>query len=350
MPAPTSVMYGTIHRTPDDLRRLAAGGWEPAAAAARVVGDASRVFCVGIGTSYHAAANAAFHLRWAGVDAEAVSSFDFTVYETPLRPADAVIVFGHRGFKRFSAASLERAKAAGAPVIAVTGIESQVEDATVILTTTPQEKSAAFTASHSGAMYVSAQVACLVAEARRMDVSQLRADLDRLPAVVEEVFSREDDIAAVASRSLRQRIYAAGSGPDGLLATEVALKSREAAYNTIDGMPTEQFIHGPLVTVSRGDFAILFATHEAGRPRTLALLKILDRIGVESWIVGGLPAPPPTATTFALPDIHAVAAPILGVIPLQLYSCYQAQAAGTPGDTFRRDVPEYSEAFGKVKL
>lgn len=343
-------MYETIHRTPADLRRLAGEGWEPARAAASVVGEATRVFCVGIGTSYHAAANAAFHLRWAGVDAEAVSSFDFTVYETPLKPTDAVMVFGHRGFKRFSAASLDRARTAGVPVIAVTGLESQVHDATVILTTTPQEKSAAFTASHSGAMYASAQVACLVAEARHMDASALRTDLGRLPGLIEDLFAREDDISAVASRSLRLRIYAAGSGPDGLLATEVALKSREAAYNTVDGMPTEQFIHGPLVTVSRGDFAILFATHAAGRARTSALLKILDTIGVESWIVGGLPAPPPTATTFALPDIHPVAAPILGVVPLQLYSCYQAQAAGTPGDSFRRDVPEYSEAFGKVKL
>ena len=170
-------MYETIHRTPADLRRLAGEGWEPARAAASVVGEATRVFCVGIGTSYHAAANAAFHLRWAGVDAEAVSSFDFTVYETPLKPTDAVMVFGHRGFKRFSAASLDRARTAGVPVIAVTGLESQVHDATVILTTTPQEKSAAFTASHSGAMYASAQVACLVAEARHMDASALRTDL-----------------------------------------------------------------------------------------------------------------------------------------------------------------------------
>lgn len=350
MPAPTSVMYETIHRTPADLQRIAAEGWAPAGEAARIVSGAARVFCVGIGTSYHAAANAAFHLRWAGVDAEAVSSFDFSVYETPLRADDAVIVFGHRGFKRFSAASLERSRAAGVPVIAVTGLGSQVDDATVILRTTEQEKSAAFTASHSGAMYVTAQVACLVAEARHIDAGTLRADLDGLPALVHDVFAREDAIASVAARTLPQRIYAAGSGPDGLLATEVALKSREAAYNTIDGMPTEQFIHGPLVTVSRGDFAILFATHEAGRPRTSALLKILDTIGVESWIVGALPDPPPTATTFALPDIHPVAAPMLGALPLQLYSCYQAQAAGTPADTFRRDVQAYGDAFSKVKL
>jgi glucosamine--fructose-6-phosphate aminotransferase (isomerizing) len=346
---PNYKMYENIHRTPDDLRAILENGWQPAAEVAVLLAAAERVFTVGIGTSYHAAANAAFHLRAAGADAEAVSSYDFVVYPPALRAGDVVVVFSHRGFKRFSADSMQRAKAAGAKVVVVTGIASAVTEADAILRTTIQETSAAFTASHTGAMLVTAQVACELATLHGTPILD-RGAFEPIPNLIEDLFAREGEIERVAAASLDRRIYAAGAGPDGLLATEIALKAREAAFTTIDGMATEQFIHGPLVTVSAGDLAILVATHEAGRKRTRDLLQILDTIGVESWIIGRLPEPPASATTFDLPDLPDPLAPVLGVIPVQLFACYQAHAKGTNADGFRRDDPLYGEAFGKVTL
>jgi fructoselysine-6-P-deglycase FrlB-like protein len=57
MTAPTtdSAMYRTMHRQLDEVRRFLATGWEPARQAAERLGEANRVFLVGIGTSYHAA-------------------------------------------------------------------------------------------------------------------------------------------------------------------------------------------------------------------------------------------------------------------------------------------------------
>src|SRR5258708_37768612 len=76
-PTTDSAMYQTMHRQPDDLRRLLSEGWAPAAEAAQRLAGARRVFIVGIGTSYHAALVGAWLLRAAGSDARGVSSFDF---------------------------------------------------------------------------------------------------------------------------------------------------------------------------------------------------------------------------------------------------------------------------------
>src|SRR4051794_12521753 len=82
MSAPTtdSHMYQTMQRQPADLRRLLSDGWEPAREAAGRVANARRVYVVGIGTSYHAAQMGGWLLRAAGLDARAVSSFDFALY------------------------------------------------------------------------------------------------------------------------------------------------------------------------------------------------------------------------------------------------------------------------------
>lgn len=101
-PITDSAMYRTIHRQPEELRRLLSEGWEQAAEAAERLQGARRVYTVGIGTSYHAALVGSWLLRAAGCDARAVNSFDFAVYPeaVDLGPKDAVVVLAHTGVKR----------------------------------------------------------------------------------------------------------------------------------------------------------------------------------------------------------------------------------------------------------
>ena len=121
-------MYETMHRQPADLRVLLTRGWEDAARAAERLADATRVFVVGIGTSYHAAQIGEALLRAAGAEAYAVGSYDFATWPPALRRGDAVIVMAHRGTKRFSADAVQLARAAGALCIGISGRESQMSD------------------------------------------------------------------------------------------------------------------------------------------------------------------------------------------------------------------------------
>ncbi|HET9014877.1 MAG TPA: SIS domain-containing protein, partial [Thermomicrobiaceae bacterium] len=127
VPTTDSWMYRTMHRQPDDVRRLLEEGWGPAGEAAGLLDGARRVYVVGIGTSYHAALMGGWLLRAAGSDARAVDSFDFARYpaSAEVTAEDAVVVMAHSGVKTYSSESLERARRAGATVISVGSLTAE---------------------------------------------------------------------------------------------------------------------------------------------------------------------------------------------------------------------------------
>jgi glutamine---fructose-6-phosphate transaminase (isomerizing) len=110
IPTTDSHMYQTMHRQPEDLRRVLTEGWEPAQQAAELLRDARRVFITGIGTSYHAALMGEWLFKAAGVDARAVMSSDFSLYfdQMGVQADDAVIVMTHTGVKQYSAVALNK--------------------------------------------------------------------------------------------------------------------------------------------------------------------------------------------------------------------------------------------------
>jgi glucosamine--fructose-6-phosphate aminotransferase (isomerizing) len=346
-------MYQTMHRQPSDLRRLLDSGWSPAAEAADRLAGARRVFTVGIGTSYHAALVGAWLLRAAGLDARAVSSFDFALYPASfeLGSDDAVIVMAHSGVKTYSNESLSRAAAVGATCISVGSLTAVHDSSQQVLRTVERERSAAFTASHLAAMTVLAQLATLLGEARGAPATLgFRTALERLPDQVQDVLSREGDVVDIAREAVTRRVYAVGAGPNEATATEAVIKVREAAQGWIDGLAIEQFLHGPLVAANADDLAVVVNVPGAAAERVGQITRVLDAIGVRVWLIGqgvdGLERP----RVFGLPELPELISPLLSVVPVQILAYHLAVARGINPDLFRRDDPRYAAALKLLTL
>ena len=355
MAAPTtdSAMYQTMHRQPEDVRRLLTAGWSAAKEAAGRISSARRIYLVGIGTSYHAAQIGEWLLRAAGSDAHAVMSFDFAVYPDsyPLQSDDAVIVMAHTGVKRFSAESLARATAAGVTVISVGSQSAEHPGSQQILRTIEREKSAAYTSSHVTAMTVLAQIATEMGEARGSSgVSGFRSALEALPDQIADVLAREGDVVPVAREAVERLVYATGAGPNAITATEAVIKVREAAYGHIDALPVEQFLHGPMVGVNAEDMAVTIHVTGAGKTRIAEVSRALNALGTKLWVVGEAIDGIPDAPVFKLPETVEMISPLLAVVPMQLLAYQMAVLKGINPDTFRRDNPTYAEAFGYSRL
>src|SRR5438876_4841377 len=171
-------MRATIWRQPDDLRALLADPGAVEAQAKRLAGR--RIVVVGTGTSWHAANHAVWLLREAGVEATAVQAMDAALYGLPLREDDGVLVLSHRNTKRFSSEVLEQLRGQNAgPVVVIGGRDSPGVD----IETVEQERSAAFTASHLGALMRLAQLARSLGAA-------LEA-LEDVPEAVESALERQ---------------------------------------------------------------------------------------------------------------------------------------------------------------
>ncbi len=345
-PTTDSQMYQTMHRQPDDLRRVLTEGWGAAGEAAGLLRGANRVFITGIGTSYHAALMGEWLFRAAGVDARAVMSSDFALYfdQIGLRPDDAVIVMAHSGVKQLSIVAMDKAVAADATVISIGSRTAEHPGSQLILRTTERETSAAFTSSHLTAMTVLAQIAT------ELGADRFRETLNALPDQVAAILDREDEVLPISREAAEQRIYAMGAGPNAISAIEAVIKVREAAYGWIDALPAEQFLHGPMVAFNEGDLAVVINVDGAATARVGEITASLNAMGGKLWLVGTGVDAVPDAPLFELPTIDEVLSPLLTVVPMQILAYQMAVEKGINPDTFRRDNPVYGAAFGLLKL
>lgn len=345
-PTTDSIMYQTLTRQPDDLRRVLADGWGPARDAARLIGDARRIFITGVGTSYHASLAGGWLLRAAGRDARAVLSYDFATYPEsyPLTPDDAVIVMAHTGVKSYSKLALDRAGEAGAAVVSVGSRAAEHPGSQLVLRTIDRETSAAYTSSHLTAMATLAMVA------DELGVPSLRTHLEAMPDQIADIIDRQAQIRPVAERAAGRKVYAFGGGPSEVTALELVIKAREAALHSVDGLQTEQFFHGPIVAVNTGDLAVVVNPHGEASLRTGAIATAFAEIGGEVWVVGESIPALPDAPTFRLPIVPEILSMLLSVVPIQLFAYHLAATKGTHPDTFRRDVPTYKDAFALLTL
>jgi len=357
----TSATYQAIIRQPAEVRRMAQDeqAWQVADEAATLLAQARHVFLVGTGTSHHAAQIGQFLLRAVGADAWAVTAFDFALYPQPLTVEDAVVIISHRGTKHFSRQSLEKARLAGARLIAITGQGSPLaESGALAVPTTAQDPSSTHTISYMTALAALLQIAsCLAEKQGQTDSSaRLRGGLVAIADALDAAIAQQTKIAD----ALRQmavvgaRLFFTGPGPSGVTAMEGALKCKEAAYVTAEGAALETFLHGPIVSLEPGDHVVFLNTFPTGTgaERVAAVARAVERIGAGVWLVGQPPRALGRAAWIALaaPANDEICANLAQVVPLQLLACFLAGIRGTNPDSFRRDVPAYKAALEAITL
>lgn len=319
MPEATSSMRTTMWRQPGDLRSLLADAAAVADAAERLRGR--RIIVTGTGTSWHAANQGVAFLRAAGAEAWAVQAADAATTGPVPAAGDALVVLSHRGTKRYTSTVVERARAAGIPTVQVSGRGSPGAD----VETVEPETSAAFTASHLGALLRLAQLA-----------AELGADLgpvDRIPDAVATVLDRPSIDVDPPERLLELT----GAGPNQWTAAEGALKVRETCFVATEGLAVEQLLHGPSVAVGQRDALVVL---DGGGPLAERLEEVASLAGTYG------------ARVYRFREDGL--GELLSVFPLtvvvQRIALELAEALGTNPDSFGRDLPGRAEALKAIPL
>ena len=262
IPRMSSELRTTMDRQPADLRRILADP-APAEAAAERLRDRT-VFVVGTGTSWHACNHGGYLLRAAGLDARPIEAFDAAIGgPMPVRrrrPAAA----SHRNTKRYATVVRERAAALGVPTVVITGIGAGGDVETV-----EGETSAAFTASHLGALARVAQIA--------VALGATLGDLDAVPDAVAAALAGR---RAAGVKAPQRLLEFTGAGTNAWTAAEGALKVRETATSRREGLSAEQLFHGPSVGLKPGDTLVALDGGGPGGERVLEIADGAERFGV----------------------------------------------------------------------
>lgn len=359
----TTGLYRSIHAQPEAVRTLLADQQGPAQAAEKLA-RAGRIFLAGIGTSFHAASVGEYLLRFAGADAWAVRSFEFVHYPRPLRPGDGVIVISHRGSKLHGMLAVHRAVEAGVYTVGITGRNSKMQGADLIIETVEQDPSSTHSISYTGALTRLGQIATSLAalNGRTGEARTLEQGLACIPALMEDLLAREAEVRQVArdATAHARRIYYVGAGPNAVTAPEGALKAKEAAYVTTEGFELEQALHGPQVAFEPRDLLIPISVRGPAQSRMADFLLAVSEIGSRVWLVGEAPTPE-TAELFKreswghfslgeYADLPEELTPLLAVLPLQLLADFLAAARGTNADSFRADQEAYKQAGARFRI
>ena len=314
----TSVMRATMWRQPADLLGLLGDPGPVEAQAERLAGR--RLVVVGTGTSWHAANHAAWLLREAGVEAWAVQAMDAALYGLPVREGDGVLVMTHRNTKRFSTEVLEQARAArAAPVVVIGGVGSPGVD----VETVEPERSAAFTASHLGALMRVAQLSNALGAA---------LPLDGVPDAVEAALERDLGVSPPA-----RLLELIGAGPNQWTAAEGALKVRETSRVATEGLSVEQFFHGPSVAVEERDTLVALDGGGPGAERLEAVAAAAEACGARVHV-------------FAETGLGEALSVFPLTVVVQRIALELAEALGADPDAFGYDVPGRKEAWTALTL
>src|SRR5438477_771648 len=213
----TTGLYRSIHAQPEMVRQLLTD-WDGPTRAAEKLAQVNRILLSGIGTSFHAAIVGEYLLRRAGADAWAVRSFEFVNYPRPSRVDDGVIVISHRGSKLHGNLAVQHALEAKVLTVGITGKNSKMQGPDIVLETVEQDPSSAHSISYVGALTRLAQIAARLAtlNGHREQAQRLEQGLAQLPALMEDILSREDAVQRIAQEAAAhaRRIYFIGAGPN----------------------------------------------------------------------------------------------------------------------------------------
>ena len=303
-----------------------------------------RVVIVASGSSNFAGMVGARYLReLAEVPAATEIASEFAYAPGPLSDRTLVVAISQSGATADVLLAVERAKAAGAPVVALVntvGSElTRTADAALYLHAGPEISVAATKTfvSQLGTLYLRA---CHLGEQRGVlppdRLARRLADIAHAPLAVARALEVEPQIKELARRYHDATNFLfMGRGLAYPIALEGALKLKEISYIHAEGFAAGELKHGPIALVAPNIPVVALALDDELRAKTLnAVAQTRSRNGRVILVASegddlkaGI-----AEELITVPHTPPLIAPIVGVIPVQLFAYHIAVCLGLDVD------------------
>ena len=303
-----------------------------------------RVTIVASGTSNFAGMVGARYLReLAHLPAAIEIASEFAYAPGPLSDRTLVIAISQSGATADVLLAVERARAAGAPVVALVntvGSElTRTADAAFYLHAGPEISVAATKTfvSQLGALYL---LACHLGVRRGVlppdQLARRLADIAHAPLAVARVLEIESRVEDLARRYHQAGNFLyMGRGLAHAIALEGALKLKEVSYIHAEGFAAGELKHGPIALVAPDIPVVAVALDDELRAKTLnAVAQVSSRNGRVILVASegddlqdGI-----AEEVITIPRTPRLIAPIVGVVPLQLFAYHIAVWLGLDVD------------------
>ncbi|MDR3203120.1 MAG: glutamine--fructose-6-phosphate transaminase (isomerizing), partial [Bifidobacteriaceae bacterium] len=313
-----------------------------------VLRSAGKIVVIACGTAAYAGHVAKYAIEhWCRIPVEVELAHEFRYRDPVVNEKTLVVAISQSGETMDTIMAVRHAREQGAKVIAVVNTMGS---------TIPRESDAALY-THAGPEVAVASTKAFLAQITAtyllgLYLAQLRGtmfadeiavvleELADMPAKVARVLAGEDKIAEVA-RSLQNSssILFLGRHVGFPVALEGALKLKELAYIHAEGFAAGELKHGPIALIDTGQPVFVVVPSPRGRDQLHA--KVISNIeeirarGARTLVIaeeGDDAVLPHADVAFFVPQTPTLLAPLVTVVPLQIFACALAGAKGLDVD------------------
>jgi glucosamine--fructose-6-phosphate aminotransferase (isomerizing) len=327
-----------ILRQPEELQRtldfLAGPGSRALQQAASALQNARHIYLTGMGSSWHAALNAASICHGNGSPAYTLDASD--LLECNRLPKGAVVVIISRSGRSTELAPLmQLARDAGATIVAITNNPdaplAQQADIPIVVRITPDHAISVNTYS-TLALTAGALASASVGLFAAGTVTALSSAFERASRTLP---AWQQQIADSSWPMPRTPYYFLARQSSFGSAQEARLLWEEGAKTPATAMGTGSFRHGPQEVITPGIRFCLWIGEAATKDQDLAIARDLTRLGAKLMLIGRDLPVLSESLTFQLPAVPPHWAFLLNVIPAQLAAERLSRLSGVNCDVFR---------------
>jgi glutamine---fructose-6-phosphate transaminase (isomerizing) len=329
--APRLTSYGTNLTTETGLTR-------------EYLAAVNRVHIVACGTAYHAGLVGKKWLEsMARIPVEVDVASEFRYSDPLLEPDDLVIIISQSGETADTIAALREAQRQGCKVFAITNVVGSAvsrEGDFVLHTWAGPEIAVASTKAYTTQLAALALLAVEIGLVRGKltpaEGSMLLHELERIPALVQEVIAQSERLNELACRiATSEHAFFIGRGLDFSVALEGALKLKEISYIHAEAYAAGELKHGTLALITQGTPVISLFTQPHLQDKMLSNVEVVNARGGDTIVISNC-HPDITAhasqAEFRLPEVNPLLSPLVSAVALQLIAYYAAVARGTDVD------------------
>ncbi len=292
----------------------------------------TRVYLVACGSSYHAGLVAKFAIeQWAAIPAEVEIASEFRYRNPVLDPKALAVGVSQSGESLDTLLALREARARGARVLGVTNVvDSSIarEADAVLYTRAGPEICVAATKTLLAQIVALELLALTLAQVRKTrSASEIAAAVDaltRLPAGIDEVLARAKEVDQVAeSLAGASDFFYLGRNLGYPVALEGALKLKELSYLHAEGYPAGELKHGPIALIEPGTVVVGIATRNPLWEKFQSNVQEVRSRGATVVLVandGDEAAAALADHVLWVPESDPLLAPVLDIVPLQLFA------------------------------
>jgi len=315
-----------------------------------------RIILSGTGSSYYAALASGYAFsRLVGVPVQVGVTSEYGAYP-PLHigKRDAWLFISHSGGTVGDEPVVQMAKKNGALTIGVTDVEDSrlagLVDEVLLGPGGPKPELPA-TRTYSAAVFRMMLLAASagIGESSGKESSEFLEAAHRLPEQLKQVITAtEETIQKLVETFFMCRYFVfLGSGPNIATAHEGALGFSQSLEAQAQGFILEEWLHGPIQTVTDDMGVVVLAPQSPRQDRMLQVIKAVRILGARSLVIGsegthGLEA---ADTAIHLPQTPDLLSPLLAISPLWQIGYRFALRSGKNPDRLSMDQPEFQNAM-----